>query len=147
VWAAAQVPAALLLPALAEWTGRWRFWSTVAVASAAVGTLGLLFAPLAPPVGPWLWAALLGIGGASFALGLTMIAWRTPDAAASAATSGMALGVGYTVAGIGPFVMGMLIDLAGGYTAAIAVLVVAVAVQASAIARIGDATRPTTVRA
>jgi MFS transporter, CP family, cyanate transporter len=141
VWAAAQIPAALLLPALAERTGRWRFWSTVAVASAAVGTLGLLFAPLAPLVGPWLWAVLLGIGGANFALGLTVIAWRTPDAAASAATSGMALGVGYTVAGIGPFVMGVLIDLTGGYAAAIAVLLAALVVQASAIARIGDGKR------
>ncbi|QYN32194.1 MFS transporter [Pseudonocardia sp. DSM 110487] len=141
VWAAAQVPGALAIPALAERTGRWRFWSGVASASTAIGTLGLLLAPLAPIVGPWLWAALLGIGGANFALGLTVIAWRTPDAAASAATSGMALGVGYTVAGIGPFVMGVLIDLTAGYTAAIAVLLAAVAVQASAIIRIGDATR------
>jgi MFS transporter, CP family, cyanate transporter len=147
VWAAAQIPAALVLPALAERTGRWRFWSMVAVACAAVGTLGLLLAPLAPPVGPWLWAALLGVGGANFALGLTVIAWRTPDAAASAATSGMALGVGYTVAGTGPFLMGLLIDLTGGYPAAIAVLLAAAAVQARAISRIGDATRPTTVSA
>jgi MFS transporter, CP family, cyanate transporter len=141
VWAAAQVPGALVIPALAERTGRWRFWSGVALASTAIGTLGLLLAPLAPMVGPWLWAGLLGIGGANFALGLTVIAWRTPDAAASAAASGMALGVGYTVAGIGPFVMGVLIDLTAGYAAAIGVLVVAVAVQASAIIRIGDATR------
>jgi CP family cyanate transporter-like MFS transporter len=141
VWAAAQVPAALVLPALAERTGQWRFWSGVAVASAAAGTLGLLVAPLAPLVGPWLWVVLVGIGGANFALGLTVIAWRTPDAAASAATSGMALGVGYTVAGTGPFVMGLLIDLTGGYPAAIAVLLAALAVQAGAIIRIGDAPR------
>jgi CP family cyanate transporter-like MFS transporter len=141
VWAAAQVPTALALPALAERTGRWRFWSSVAVASAAIGTLGLLVAPIAPLVGPWLWAALLGVGGANFALGLTVITCRTPDAAASAATSGMALGLGYTVAGTGPFVMGLLIDLTGGYPAAIAVLLAAVAVQAFAVVRIGDAPR------
>ena len=47
-------------------------------------------APAQPPVGPWLWAALMGIGvGAGFPLGLTVIAWRTPDAATSAATSGL----------------------------------------------------------
>jgi CP family cyanate transporter-like MFS transporter len=39
--------------------------------------------------------------------------------------------------------MGVLIDLSGGYAAAIAVLLVAVAVQAAAIARIGDAARDT----
>jgi MFS transporter, CP family, cyanate transporter len=139
VWAAAQVPGALAIPALAERTGRWRLWSGVALASTAAGTLGLLLTPVPPLVGPWLWAVLVGIGsGAGFPLGLAVVAWRTPDAAASAATSGMALGVGYTVAGTGPFLMGMLIDLTAGYAAAICVLVVAAAVQATAIIRIGD---------
>jgi MFS transporter, CP family, cyanate transporter len=136
VWAAAQVPGALVIPALAERTGRWRFWSGVGLVCGGAGTLGLLVAPLA---GPWFWVVLVGIGsGAGFPLGLAVVAWRTPDAAASAATSGMALGVGYTVAGTGPFVMGMLIDLTGGYAAAICVLVLAAAVQATAIIRIGD---------
>lgn len=139
VWVAAQVPGALVIPALAERTGHWRFWSGVALASTAIGSFGLLLAPLAL-VGPWLWAVLVGIGsGAGFPLGLAVVAWRTPDAAASAATSGMALGVGYTVAGIGPFAMGVLIDLTAGYAAAIAVLFAALAVQAGAILRIGDA--------
>lgn len=144
VWAAAQVPGALVIPALAERSGRWRLWSGAALACIAVGTAGLLFAPLPPVVGPWPWAVLVGIGsGAGFPLGLSAVAWRTPDAAASAATSGMALGIGYTVAGIGPFAMGLLIDLTGGYAAAIGLLLVAVAVQAAAIARIGDAARAT----
>jgi CP family cyanate transporter-like MFS transporter len=142
VWAAAQVPGALAIPALAERTGRWRFWSGVALACTSIGTFGLLLAPLPPVVGPWPWAALVGIGsGAGFPLGLAVVAWRTADAAASAATSGMALGVGYTVAGIGPFVMGVLIDLTAGYAAAIVVLLAAAVVQASAIARIGDGKR------
>jgi CP family cyanate transporter-like MFS transporter len=139
VWAAAQVPGALVVPALAERHGRWRFWSGVALACTATGTVGLLLAPLAL-VGPWMWAVLVGIGsGAGFPLGLAVVAWRTPDAAASAATSGMVLGVGYTVAGIGPFLMGVLIDLTAGYAAAIGVLVIAAAVQATAIIRIDDA--------
>ena len=84
----------------------------------------------------------MGIGvGAGFPLGLTVIAWRTPDAATSAATSGLALGVGYTVAGLGPLAMGLLIDATGGYPAAIAVLRAAGAVQAVAIWRIGDRAR------
>jgi CP family cyanate transporter-like MFS transporter len=142
VWAAAQVPGALVIPALAERSGRWRSWSGVALASTAAGTLGLLLAPLPAVVGPWPWAVLVGIGsGAGFPLGLAVVAWRTPDAAASAATSGMALGVGYTVAGTGPFLMGLLIDLTAGYAAAIGVLVAALAVQAIAIARIGDGRR------
>jgi CP family cyanate transporter-like MFS transporter len=65
--------------------------------------------------------------------------WRTRDATASAAATGLALGVGYTVAGIGPLLMGLLIDLTGGFPAAIAVLLAAAATQAYAITRIGDA--------
>jgi CP family cyanate transporter-like MFS transporter len=76
--------------------------------------------------------------GAGFPLGLTVIAWRTPDGAASAATSGLALGVGYVSAGLGPLLMGVLIDLTKGFPAAIAVLLAAAALQAWAIWRIGD---------
>ena len=58
----------------------------------------------------------MGVGvGAGFPLGLTAIAWRAPDAHTAAATSGLALGVGYTAAGLGPLLMGVLIDVTGGY--------------------------------
>jgi CP family cyanate transporter-like MFS transporter len=72
-----------------------------------------------------------------------VIAWRTPDGAASAATSGLALGVGYTAAGLGPLLMGVLVDITGGFVAPIGVLLVAAAVQAAAIWRIGDRPAPT----
>jgi CP family cyanate transporter-like MFS transporter len=139
VWSVAQIPAALLAPAMAERRRRWRFWAGLTLACGLAGTVCAL---LAPGVAPWLWAALMGVGvGAGFPLGLTVIAWRTPDGATSAATSGLALGVGYTVAGLGPLLMGLLIDATGGYTAAIAVLLAAGAVQAVAIWRIGDRPR------
>ena len=139
VWSIAQVPAALLAPALAERHRRWRFWSGSTLAAGVVGTLGALLLPEPPLVGPWVWAVLMGIGvGAGFPLGLAVIAWRTPDARSSAATSGLALGVGFTAAGLGPLVMGVLIDVTGGFPAAIAVLLAAGALQAWAITRIGD---------
>ncbi len=139
----AQIPAALLAPALAERRRRWTFFSGLALACGVAGTLGALLVPMPPLVGPWPWVVLIGLGaGAGFPLGLAVIAWRTPDGAASAATSGLALGVGYTVAGLGPLVMGLLIDATGGYPAAIAVLLAAAAVQAFAIVRIGDRPAP-----
>jgi MFS transporter, CP family, cyanate transporter len=141
-WSVAQIPSALIVPALAERRRRWRFWAAVVLASVAAGTLGALLMPLPPLVGPWLWVVLIGIGsGAGFPLGLAVIAWRTPDGAASAATSGLALGVGYTVAGLGPLLMGVLIDVTGGFGAAIGVLLAAAAAQAVAIARIGDSSQ------
>ncbi len=142
VWSVAQIPAALLAPAMAERHRRWRFWAGLTLACGLAGTVGALLLPEPPVVGPWLWAALMGIGvGAGFPLGLSVIAWRTPHGAASAATSGLALGVGYTVAGLGPLLMGVLIDITGGYAAAIGVLLAAGAVQAAAIWRIGDRPR------
>lgn len=139
VWSIAQIPAALVVPALAERRRRWRFWSALTLGCGLAGTLGALLLPFPPLVGPSLWAALMGIGvGAGFPLGLVVIAWRTPDGAASAATSGFALGVGYTAASVGPLLMGLSIDLTDGYVAAIGLLLLAGAVQAFAIVKIGD---------
>jgi CP family cyanate transporter-like MFS transporter len=142
VWSVAQVPAALIVPALAERRRRWRFWASLALGCAVAGTVGVLLVPLPPVLGPWLWVVLIGFGsGAGFPLGLAVIAWRTPDGAASAATSGLAMGVGYTVAGLGPLVMGLLIDATGGYPPAIGVLLAGAAAQGWAVSRIGDRCR------
>ncbi|MGH8933737.1 MAG: CynX/NimT family MFS transporter [Egibacteraceae bacterium] len=143
LWSLTQIPAALFTPMLAERRCRWRFWAGLTLACGTFGTLGALLRPIPPVVGPSLWVGLIAIAlGAGFPLGLTVIAWRTPDGATSAATSGLALGVGYTVAGIGPLVMGLLIDVTGGYPAALAVLLLAATVQAVAIVKIGDEPRP-----
>jgi CP family cyanate transporter-like MFS transporter len=139
VWSVAQIPAALFVPMLAERRRRWSFWTGLTLLCGLAGTLGALLLPLPPVVGPWVWAVLMGIGvGAGFPMGLTAIAWRTPNGAASAATSGLALGVGYTTAGLGPLLMGVLIDMTGGFTAAIALLLLAGLVQGGAILAIGD---------
>jgi len=135
VWSLAQVPAALV-PALAERRRRWSFWAVLVLGGGVLGTVGVLVAPSPPVIGPWLWVVLIGFSGAAFPLGLTVIAWRSPDSAASAATSGLAMGVGYAVAGLGPLMMGVVVDLTGGYRAAILVLLAAAALQASAIRRI-----------
>jgi MFS transporter, CP family, cyanate transporter len=136
VWSVTQIPAALLVPALAERRRRWRFWAGLTLACGLAGTLGAMVAPA--PL-PWLWVVLMGIGvGAGFPLGLTVIAWRTPGPAASAATTGLALGVGYTAAGLVPLLMGVLIDLSGGFVVALGVLLLAGALQGYAIVRIGD---------
>lgn len=138
VWSIAQIPAALLFPAIAERRRRWRFWASLTVLSSIAGTAGALLLPAPGTPLPWLWAVLIGIGvGAGFPLGLAVIAWRTPTPARNAAVSGFGLGVGYCAAGIGPLVMGLLIDL-GGFAPAIVLLIAAAALQAGAVWRIGD---------
>ncbi|WP_245645332.1 MFS transporter [Pseudonocardia acaciae] len=142
LWSVAQIPVALLVPALAERRRRWVFWTSLTLGCGIVGTLGVLIVPLPPVIGPWLWVALGAVGvGGGFALGLSVIAWRSPDAARTGAVSGLALGVGYLTAGIGPLLMGLLLDLTGAYVVPLSVLVLAGACQAAATYLIGDGPR------
>lgn len=82
-------------------------------------TLGGLFGCLYAPIeGLWGWAILLGLGqGGTFALALTLIVLRSKDAHVAANLSSMAQGVGYTLASMGPFAVGLVHDLTGGWSA------------------------------
>ncbi len=89
--------------------------------AAATGLYGLVLAGLAgcfyAPLGTaWLWAALLGLGqGGLLAVALTLILLRAPDAGVAARLSGMAQGIGYTLAAGGPLLVGVLRQASGGF--------------------------------
>ncbi|MDM9587345.1 CynX/NimT family MFS transporter [Pseudomonas asiatica] len=79
------------------------------------GLFGCLYAQLS---GLWGWAVVLGLGqGGTFALALTLIVLRSKDAHVAANLSSMAQGVGYTLASMGPFAVGLVHDLTGGWAA------------------------------
>ncbi|HEK0910248.1 CynX/NimT family MFS transporter [Pseudomonas parafulva] len=79
------------------------------------GLFGCLYAPIS---GLWGWAVLLGLGqGGTFALALTLIVLRSKDSHVAANLSSMAQGVGYTLASMGPFAVGLVHDLTGGWAA------------------------------
>lgn len=79
------------------------------------GLFGCLYAPLD---GLWGWAVLLGLGqGGTFALALTLIVLRSKDAHVAANLSSMAQGFGYTLASMGPFAVGLVHDMTGGWDA------------------------------
>ncbi|MEV4256903.1 MFS transporter [Spirillospora sp. NPDC049652] len=97
----------------------------VAVLTAA-GFAGLTWAPLG---GMWVFVVVLALGqGASFALALSMIGLRSPDAATAAQLSGMVQGVGYVISAFGPLLIGALRDATSGWTVPVA-LVVAIALS------------------
>ncbi|MGB6103203.1 MAG: MFS transporter [Pusillimonas sp.] len=82
---------------------------------AAVGLVGMLYAPL-PTI--WGWAVLQGIGqGGLFAMAMTVIVLRSPDSHVAAHLSGMAQGVGYVLAAFGPLLVGVLHSMTGSYDA------------------------------
>jgi CP family cyanate transporter-like MFS transporter len=88
------------------------------------GYAGLI---LAPGTLPALWMVLLGVAqGSNIALGLLLITLRSPDTAHTAELSAMAQGIGYTLAAVGPFGLGALHDLTGGWTVPLVVMAVLV---------------------
>lgn len=77
------------------------------------GLFGCLYAPLG---GLWGWAVVLGLGqGGLFAIALTLIVLRSANAQIAASLSGMAQGVGYTLASMGPLAVGVVHDASGGW--------------------------------
>ncbi|WP_025131603.1 CynX/NimT family MFS transporter [Pseudomonas sp. PH1b] len=79
------------------------------------GLFGCLYAPLE---GLWGWAILLGLGqGGTFSLALTLIVLRSRDSHVAANLSSMAQGIGYTLASMGPFAVGLVHDWTGGWNA------------------------------
>lgn len=96
------------------------------VASCVVGYVGLMAAPASAPA---LWAVAAGLGSAAFPLSLALIGLRSRTAAGAATLSGFGQGVGYTLAGLGPLVVGILHETTGGWQLPIALLFGTLAVQ------------------
>lgn len=84
------------------------------------GYTGLL---LWPAAGAIVWCLLIGIGTGAFPLVLTLIGLRSATPDGTAALSGFTQSVGYLIAGIGPFMMGLLYDLTDSWTAPLLVLI------------------------
>lgn len=87
----------------------------------AAGYAGLLLAPGAAPL---LWMLLLGIGGFVFPATIALLPARTCDPRVTARLSGMVQPVGYMLAAIGPFAVGLAHEALGGWTGILVVLLV-----------------------
>jgi len=111
-----QIIAALPAPILAARLRSQSGPAAVAMLVAAASFVALLAAPL-----PWQWvlSAVLGLAqGAAFSLAILVILMRAGDSATAARLSGMAQGVGYTMAAFGPLLVGVLHDRSGGWSGA-----------------------------
>ena len=116
----AGLPLGLVVGVAAERLEDQRPIALVGIGLTAAGWLGVLLAPMAAP---WLWVSLLGCGfGTGFPLVLTLMVLRARDERHAAELSGMAQSVGYTVAALGPVVIGGLHDLSGSWTLPLVVL-------------------------
>ena len=116
----------LVVPGLAV---RMRNSFPMALACALAQFAGFYGLWQAPMAAPWLWATLVGIGGCTFPLGLTLINLRTRTPDGSAALSGFTQGLGYTLACLGPLLFGVLKDATGGLAWPFAMLAASVVVM------------------
>ncbi|MDQ0650583.1 CynX/NimT family MFS transporter [Pseudomonas cedrina] len=110
-----QLLSALTAPWLATRGKDQRLAIVVVMLLTLGGLFGCLYAPLD---GLWGWAILLGLGqGGTFSLALTLIVLRSRDSHVAGNLSGMAQGIGYTLASLGPLAVGVLHDWTGGWGA------------------------------
>ncbi len=130
VYAFMGFPAAIVVPLLAA---RLRSIAPVIALGLALllaGDLGLLLAPAAAPL---LWTVLAGLGPLLFPLALALIGLRSRTHRGAVALSGFVQGLGYTVGAAGPFVVGLLHQLTGGWTAPLVFLLAIVLVGSPAV--------------
>lgn len=129
------IPLSFVLPALAARLRHQGLLLSALTACYPVGYLGLLWAPVA---GAWVWAVLIGVACSVFPVVLTLIGLRARTSSGIAALSGFTQSVGYLVAAVGPFGVGVLYDVTRGWTAplvALAVLAVPQLLLGLAVAR------------
>lgn len=107
------VPISLVLAPMAARSTHQSGWIAALGLTGFTGVVGLL---VAPDFSPLLWSVLVGIGMSVFSLALTVIALRSRTPEDTVALSAMVQGLGYLLAGIGPFLFGTLHDLTGAWT-------------------------------
>lgn len=115
------MPVAMTLPAIAAKREDQRVFAVILACSYAAGYIGLT---LGPAAAPWLWALLIGLGGGSFPLGMTLVGLRTRTPAGAAALSGFVQSVGYLLAALGPLVVGVLYDLTANWDVSLIFLMI-----------------------
>ncbi|QXJ24001.1 MFS transporter [Actinomadura graeca] len=122
--AATQAFGSLAVPVIERRTRDQRPLVFATAALSMVGFTGVAWAPIGSI---WCWTVVLGLGqGLGFATALSFIGLRAHDAQVATQLSGMAQGVGYVIAALGPLAVGALHDVTGNWSVPIAgVLVVA----------------------
>lgn len=114
------IPLSFVIPTLAA---RLRDQRPIVWAVVGCYPLGYAGMIVAPHDGAWLWALLLGVGTCTFPLILTQIGLRSRTPAGTAALSGFTQSTGYLLAAGGPFGVGLLHDLSGGWTVPLVALI------------------------
>jgi CP family cyanate transporter-like MFS transporter len=134
VMAVSQGAAALLLPMLARQRRDRRGWLWLTLALQATGFVGLA---AEPDLLPNVWAICVGTGlGASFALTMVVALDHIADPAGAGALAALMQGGGFLLAAVPPWIIALLHDRTGSFTAGWMFHLVAVAIVAALTKRL-----------
>lgn len=122
------VPVSLVVPpivAKSRHAGRWLAGFSLC---SAAGIFGFLVAPAAAPL---LWSLVLGVGLSVFSLALTVITVRADTPEQVILLSSAVQGVGYVIAALGPYAIGLFRQVGHGWTIPLIALIATALVQAA----------------
>jgi CP family cyanate transporter-like MFS transporter len=119
VLAGTAIPLSLWLPNVLARSPDPRRVLFAAIACYPVGYVGLMIAPHDLAI---LWAVVVGIGTVTFPLILTLIGLRARTPEGTAALSAFTQSTGYLIAAAGPFAVGLVHDVSGGWTVPLVLL-------------------------
>ncbi|WP_169336509.1 MFS transporter [Nocardia transvalensis] len=106
------VPISLTVPPIVARSAHPERWLAGFSGFTVLGVLAFLVSPGSAPL---LWSLVLGIGLAVFSLALTVITVRAGSAEQAVELSGAVQGVGYLIAAVGPYVIGLFRQLGDGW--------------------------------
>lgn len=113
------IPLSAVVPRLVARPGNQRAVLFAVMLLYPVGYLGLVVAPYSLAV---LWALVLGAATTTFPMVLTLIGLRARTPEGTAALSSFTQSTGYLLAALGPFGVGVLHEVSGGWTVPLVVL-------------------------
>ena len=109
----------LMMPTVIARSRGLHAWMIMFGTLMALGYVGLLTAPASVP---WLSALMLGMAGLAFPTAITLIGARTRHPSVTAQLSGFVQPIGYALAAIGPFAVGLIHDATGNWDVVLVLL-------------------------
>lgn len=120
------VPISLVVPPLVARSERPSRWLGGFSVATVLGVLAFLVAPGAAPL---VWTLVLGIGLSVFSLALTVITVSAASVEQAVGVSSAVQGVGYVIAAIGPYLIGVIRHFSNGWTLPLCVLLATAVLQ------------------
>jgi MFS transporter, CP family, cyanate transporter len=135
------IPISLLLPPVVARSGHPHWWLAGLSLFSVAGILGFLLSPTSAPLA---WTLVLGTGLSVFSLALTVVTTRASSADQAVALSSAVQGVGYVIAAIGPYAIGVVREFASGWSIPLIALAVIAVFQTVVGLAVGGPQEPET---